>query len=204
MIQTLAFRTSSATDQRLPRSTCQLRTWKKSRVTPEAFVDQFRSPLTICTRELSTGESAATLTSSRLIASPSSSLRRGPAPFAARAPDARARSGQMMMKFEPIDWIWEETLSRAPAPSAVTVTTAVTPMRIPSTVSEARSTLRRMARKAMRMARAIARIGLLRPQGFDGVHLRGAPRGEVAKRDSDERARPHGDDEGKRARRERP
>ena len=67
--------------------------------------DQLRSPFTNCARERSEGVTAATLTASRRIALPSSSVRRAPAPSAPRAPDAAALWGATMIMFEPMFWI---------------------------------------------------------------------------------------------------
>ena len=101
-----------------------------------------------------------------------------------------------MSAFDPRFGIWPLTFSRAPAPSAVTVTTAATPMVIPRIVSAARSLFRRTARERDRHRREDAREhALTRSSARRSGPARGAPRREEAEHDADRRARAHRDDD---------
>jgi hypothetical protein len=84
------------------------------------------------------------------MASPSASVMRPPPDCL--APDDCVDCGKMKMMLAPSVANLPVIRSRVPVPRATTITTAATPMRMPSTVSAARSFERAMARKARKMA----------------------------------------------------
>ena len=93
-----------------PSSTAQLRTKKNDRFEPITCADQLRSPgHELRAQRAAPARPRTTLTASRTIALPSSSVRRAPAPSAPRAPDAAALCGAIMIMFEPMFWICSET-----------------------------------------------------------------------------------------------
>src|SRR4051812_37322961 len=68
------------------------------------------------------------------------------------------------------------------------------PMVIPMMVSDARSLFRRTMRSAIRSADKKRESTSLVPEGGDGVHQGGPPRGEEAEDDPDDGAGPDGGD----------
>src|SRR5262245_59980257 len=80
-----------------------------------------------------------------------------------RTPPEVTDPGSSMIKFEPSDLICSSTRACAPAPTAIIVITAATPMMMPSMVSVLRSLFTRRARSAMRM---LASQVMLPPPNF--------------------------------------
>ncbi len=115
-----------------------------------SVVCAFLSPKTTWPCVWRNGATPETLTASRAMARPSASVSR-PTPLL-RAPDAWTGCGHtkrpLAAKLSISPPIWSDVL----VPSAVTMTTAVMPMKIPSTVSAARVRLRAIAPSASRRA----------------------------------------------------
>src|SRR4051812_684324 len=100
--------------------------------------------------------------------------------------------------------IWPSIRARAPLPSAVVMTTAATPMRMPRMVSPARRRLRKTAMMAMRSAERKVAVMLLVPQRVDGIEPRSALGRQEPENDANRKARRDRQHQGRRGQKHRP
>jgi hypothetical protein len=131
-----------------PRATGQFRMSKYSTEVPMIVVDQFWSSLTTGVLIRKVGAAALTVGMSRRMAARSSHVSVGSEPKPPRTPAVLDVPCWMMRTFVPIAANASSTRALAPAPIAIIVMTAPTPMTIPSVVRSERSLFRRMDRSA--------------------------------------------------------
>ncbi len=154
MTTTRAAERTSASVKKAPLRTFHLRISGNCSETPCICVLQFWLPETSCARELTTGETSATLGTSRRMASRSSTVSglfvfESPAP--PRTPPTFCAPAETKSRLVPMLSICACTVACAPCPMLTITMTAETPMMMPSMVSAARDLLRASARKAMRI-----------------------------------------------------
>ena len=128
----------------------QLRMSKYSGDVPVMLVVQFWSSLTMAALERSDGAAALMLSRSVRMAARSSHVSVGIDPNPPRTPPELVEPDCRMRMFVPMAAKACSTWALAPAPMAIMAMTAPTPMTMPNVVRNARSLLRKMARKATR------------------------------------------------------